>query len=50
MYLATDPFDVARHKLRDLYNWAEPDATVPAPERGPLLQEEEPLQEDDDPW
>ncbi len=50
MYLATDPFDVARHKLRDLYNWAEPDATVPAPERGPLLLEEEPLQEDDDPW
>ena len=53
LYLTTDPYDVARHKLRDLYDG--PDASpVPAPERGTapslLLQEEEPLEQDDDPW
>ena len=53
LYLTTDPYDVARHKLRDLYDTPE-GSPVPAPERGPapclLLQEEEPLDEDDDPW
>ena len=47
LYLATDPFDVARHKLRELYDTGAP---VPAPERGPVPQEEEPPEEDDDPW
>jgi len=60
LYLATDPFDVARHKLRELY-----DSGAPVPEISfcpplPLgegwgeglsaLQEEESLEEDDDPW
>ena len=51
-YLATDPFEVARHKLRDLYDHA---ASSPAPtEVAPTQaddapQEEQPLQEDDDP-
>jgi len=51
IYLATDPFDVARHKLRELYDG--PESPLPAPERGPvpclLHQEEEPPEEDDDP-
>ena len=34
MYLATDPYEVARHKLRDLYDHAT--ATLAASE-GPLL-------------
>ena len=59
MYLATDPYDVARHKLRHLYDLSP----VPTPEaslcpplplgegwgEGSLLQEEEPPEEDDDP-
>lgn len=59
LYLATDPFDVARHLLRDLYDRAEP--TVSASEgsiclplpvgEGPFtLAGEETLEEDDDPW
>ena len=53
LYLTTDPFDVARHKLRELYDGPEA-SPVSAPERGStpswLLQEEEWLEEDDDPW
>ena len=55
LYLTTDPYDVARHKLRDLYD--TPDASpVPALDAGgwgegpPALSEEEPLEQDDDPW
>ncbi|MDE2967528.1 MAG: hypothetical protein OXS30_08630 [Chloroflexota bacterium] len=47
MLLATDPFDVARHKLRDLYD--REDSPVPAPERGPAPLSEEQPEEDDDP-
>jgi len=62
-YLATDPFDVARHKLRDLYD--RPDSTTagvaafwpPLPlgegwgEGSPAPDTEEELtEEDDDPW
>ena len=46
MYLATDPYDVARHQLRDLYDRKE--TPVPAPERGPAPLEAS-LEEDDDP-
>ena len=51
MLLATDPFDVARHKLRDLYDHACPTvlACEAAPERGPALLAEELPEEDDDP-
>ena len=31
LYLATDPFDVARHKLRDLYDHASPALRTPLP-------------------
>ena len=61
-YLATDPFDVARHKLRDLYDHGDPLALaceaslcLPLPlgegrgEGPPSLPEEETLEEDDDP-
>ena len=48
-----DPFELARHKLRDLYDGSEA-SPVPASERRPapscLLQEDEPLEDDDDPW
>ena len=52
---ATDPFDVARHKLRDLYDREAP--SVPAPEappgvdqgRGPVPSDDETPEEDDDP-
>ncbi len=60
LYLATDPFDVARHKLRDLYDHTDP--TVATHEESPVPdllgdppphpsapQAEEPLEEDDDP-
>ncbi len=33
MYLATDPYDVARHKLRDLYDHATPEASLCLPLR-----------------
>ena len=53
IYLATDPFDVARHKLRDLYDRAEllktSPAGTPAPDGAVLLREEELPDEDDDP-
>ncbi len=61
LYLATDPYDVARHKLSELYDQADP--TVPAAELSlcpaldpggwcegsPVPGLEEPLDEDDDP-
>ncbi len=66
LYLTTDPFDVARHKLRDLYDHSAPELSVctplPLEETCPALdaaargkgpssfQEDEPLEEDDDPW
>ncbi len=69
LYLAADPFEVARHKLRDLYDGPEsspvpalwpplpPGEACPALDAGGwgeapswLLQEEEPLNEDDDHW
>ena len=53
LYLATDPFDVARHKLRDLYDRASlstpaPSEVAPA-QAGAGPEEEEPPVEDDDP-
>ena len=58
LYLTTDPFDVARHKLRDLYDTGAPELSFCPPlplgegwGEGPsALQEEESLEEDDDPW
>ncbi len=49
MLETANPYEFARHKLRDLYD--QPDPSVPASERGPapLLQEEESPEEDDDP-
>ncbi len=61
MYLATDPYDVARHKLRDLYDrpgslypplplgegWGE--GSLPSAQSGLALQEGDPADEDDDP-
>ncbi|MDE2966808.1 MAG: hypothetical protein OXS30_04875 [Chloroflexota bacterium] len=44
---ATDPYDVPRHKLRDLYDREAP--SVPAPERGPVPSGDELPEEDDDP-
>ena len=51
------PFELARHKLRDLYDCADPteaaleETPIPGLERGPApLQQEEALEEDDDPW
>lgn len=55
LYLATDPFDVARHLLRDLYDRPDStvltseDSSVPAPERGHVPLAEETFDEDDDP-
>ncbi|MXV79544.1 MAG: hypothetical protein F4X83_00640 [Chloroflexi bacterium] len=49
-YLATDPYDVARHKLRDLYDRADPAAPAPAPVPGSVPLEDECSEEDDDPW
>ncbi|MCY3570290.1 MAG: hypothetical protein OXH19_02965 [Chloroflexi bacterium] len=62
MYLATDPFDVARHLLRDLYDHAAPSPTagsaLPPPSgggrclvetEGGSLPDEETRDEDDDP-
>jgi len=55
MYLATDPFDVARHLLRDLHDRPTPEviaceeSSVPAPERGPVPLDNVQLEEDDDP-
>ena len=48
LYLATDPYDVARHKLRDLYDRAAPTKVAPAQAGGALAEEESP-EEDDDP-
>ena len=57
LYLATDPFDVARHLLRDLYDRADPSSSPPAGSggrclvetEGGSLQGQEPSDEDDDP-
>ena len=59
LYLTTDPYDVARHKLRDLYDTPEgsPSSLLLPPlplgegwgEGPPALSEEEPLEQDDDP-
>ena len=56
LFLATDPFDVARHKLRDLYDSISPPASVgsalpPSPDGGRCLVETEGglPDEDDDP-
>ncbi len=52
MYLATDPFDVARHLLRDLHDHS---SVPPLPlgegwgEGSPTPTEDEPPEEDDDP-
>ena len=57
MLLATDPYDVARHQLRDLYDRASPSLSPPASgggrchgatEGGALSADESP-EEDDDP-
>ena len=45
---AADPFAVARHKLRDLYDHADPQALVSSTD-APMPQEEQPAEEDDDP-
>ncbi len=50
-----DPFELARHKLRDLYDRTDPtvpaaeETPVSAPEQGPIAQEQEALEEEDDP-
>ena len=55
LHLATDPFELARHKLRDLYDRTDPTVPAPeetpvsAPEQGPIAQEQEALEEEDDP-
>ena len=62
LYLATDPYDVARHHLRDLYDQGdplalacEPSFCLPLPlgegrgEGPPSLPAEETIEEDDDP-
>ncbi|MYD53759.1 MAG: hypothetical protein F4W96_05575 [Chloroflexi bacterium] len=62
LYLATDPYDVARHHLRDLYDHGdqlavacERSLSLPLPlgegwgEGSPTLSEEETMDEDDDP-
>ncbi|MXV79439.1 MAG: hypothetical protein F4X58_10620 [Chloroflexi bacterium] len=60
LYLTTDPFDVARHKLRDLYDRPGPLLPrLPPGEAGPALdaggggeglpEEEEQPEENDDP-
>ncbi len=53
LYLATDPFDVARHKLRDLYDSPLPPPTgggrCPVGTEGGLPTEDQLPDEDDDP-
>jgi len=55
MYLATDPFHVARHLLRALHHRPTPAviaceaSSVPAPERGPVPLDNGQLEEADDP-
>ena len=55
LYLATDPFDVARHKLRDLYDHGSPLPSADGGGRGHEVAEEsfppneESSEEDDDP-
>ena len=60
LYLATDPYDVARHHLRDLYDGPDNGTSLgslplPLPlgegrgEGPPSLPEEETIEEDDDP-
>ena len=57
MYFATDPYDVARHQLRDLYDRASPSLSPPAGgggrchgvTEGGSAQDEESSEEDDDP-
>ena len=53
LYLATDPFDVARHKLRDLYDRASlstPALFEVAPaQAGAAPEEDDQPEEDDDP-
>ena len=60
MYLATDPYDVARHQLRDLYDRPEPARSTSERSLRPPLPlgegwgegppgEEESAEEDDDP-
>ncbi|MXX80502.1 MAG: hypothetical protein F4Y69_05630 [Chloroflexi bacterium] len=60
LFLATDPFDVARHKLRDLYDSPSPPAgsglppppgggRCPVGTEGGLPTEDELPDEDDDP-
>ena len=57
MYFATDPYDVARHQLRDLYDRTSPSLSPPASgggrcheaTEGGTAQEEESPKEDDDP-
>ena len=65
LYFATDPYDVARHQLRDLYDRADPFPSPPASGGGRCLSEacpaldagaeggspqgEESPEEDDDP-
>ena len=50
-----DLFAFARHKLRDLYDRTDPTVPAPeetpvsAPEQGPIAQEQEALEEEDDP-
>ena len=56
LYLATDPYDVARHLLRDLYDRTSPSPSPPAPtqvapaQAGAAPTEDDPSDEDDDPW
>ena len=58
LYFATDPYDVARHQLRDLYDRASPSLSPPAGgggrchgvTEGGSPQDDESLEEDDDPW
>ena len=53
LYLATGPFDVARHKLRDLYDRAALSAPtlfeVAPAQAGAVPEEEEQPEDDDDP-
>ena len=56
LYHATDPYDVARHLLRDLHDHASlplsPRAQyeVAPAQAGAAHAEDEPPEEDDDPW
>ncbi len=57
LYLATDPYDVARHHLRDLYDHVSPAWEDPAPvptevapaQAGAAPPDDESSDEDDDP-